>query len=242
MCSTITWTCKVLPKVISKVRPAATVVDLHEDISLIRGWPRLDGSRRRLCTSQEEDKHVPYSGKTLAQTKKEQCWRYDPTIKYEALRRYAVPRYAYDSSYWSDSSDCEVENVYMAGEEGYLALKEAQTEKEKIFGVTKEELVGAEEEQLFCHDPSIEYKPLKRYIVPRFAFSDTSSTDWSESTDSESETEAMAEEATQIQKEKIRAEQLFCNDLAKSPSTDFQSVAENLTKSSLKKIQSKSAI
>lgn len=191
MCSTINRTCKVLPKVITKVRRAATLVELQHDISSIWGWPR-----RRLCTSQDEDKHVPCSGKTLTQTKKEQCWRYDPTIKYEALRQYAVPRYAYDSSDWSDSSDCEVENVYMAG-------NDAQTVKDKISVVTKEEqVVGTEEEQLFCHDPSIEYKPLRRYIVPKFAFSDTSSTDWSDSTDSESETASMAEEATEIQKEK----------------------------------------
>lgn len=27
--------------------------------------------------------------KPLLKLKKEQCWRYDPTIKYEAVRRYA---------------------------------------------------------------------------------------------------------------------------------------------------------
>lgn len=191
-------------------------------------------------TSQEEDKHVPYLAKTLAQTKKEQCWRYDPTIKYEAVRRYAVPRYAYDSSDWSDSSDCEFENVYMAG-------NEAQTEKDNIRAVTKkEQVVGTKEEQLFYHDPNIEYKPLSRYIGPKFAFSDTSSTDWSDSTDSESDTEAMEEEATRVQKIKIRAdtrvELLFCNNLAKSPSTDFRSVAEDLTKPSLINLQSKSVV
>ncbi|XP_074376170.1 uncharacterized protein LOC141717854 isoform X2 [Apium graveolens] len=125
--------------------------------------------------------------------------------------------------------------------------KEAQTEKDNLLAVTKKEQVaGTEEEQLFYHDPSIKYKPLSRYIVPKFAFSDTSSTDWSESTDSESDTELMAEEATRGQKEKIRddtrVERLFCNDLAKSPSTDFQSVAEDLTKSSSANLQSKSSV
>ncbi|KAL1826315.1 hypothetical protein ACET3Z_004727 [Daucus carota] len=240
MCSTISKTCKVLPTVITKVQHTARLVDLHHDISSIWGRLLLDGSRRRLCTSQEEDKHVPYLAKTLAQTKKEQCWRYDPTIKYEAVRRYAVPRYAYDSSDWSDSSDCEFENVYMAG-------NEAQTEKDNIRAVTKkEQVVGTKEEQLFYHDPNIEYKPLSRYIGPKFAFSDTSSTDWSDSTDSESDTEAMEEEATRVQKEKIRAdtrvELLFCNNLAKSPSTDFRSVAEDLTKPSLINLQSKSVV
>ncbi|KAL8123837.1 uncharacterized protein LOC141717854 isoform X1 [Apium graveolens] len=240
MCSTISKTCKVLPKVIKKVKQAATLVDLQDDISSIWGWLRLDGSKRQLCTSREEEKQIPNSGKTLAQSKREQCWRYDPTIKYEAVRRFAVPRYAYDSSDWSDSSDCEYENVYMAG-------KEAQTEKDNLLAVTKKEQVaGTEEEQLFYHDPSIKYKPLSRYIVPKFAFSDTSSTDWSESTDSESDTELMAEEATRGQKEKIRddtrVERLFCNDLAKSPSTDFQSVAEDLTKSSSANLQSKSSV
>lgn len=128
-----------------------------------------------------------------------------------------------------------------------MAGNETQTEKDNIHAVTKkEQVVGTKEEQLFYHDPRIEYKPLRRYIGPKFAFSDTSSTDWSDSTDSESDTEAMEEEATRVQKEKIRAdtrvELLFCKDLAKSPSTDSRSVAEDLTKPSLKNLQSKSVV
>lgn len=136
-----------------------------------------------------------------------------------------------------------------------MAGNETQTEKDNIHAVTKkEQVVGTKEEQLFYHDPRIEYKPLRRYIGPKFAFSDTSSTDWSDSsstdwsdsTGSESDTEAMAEEATRVQKEKIRAdtrvELLFCNHLAKSPSTDSRSVAEDLTKPSLLNLKSKSVV
>ncbi|KAK1358115.1 hypothetical protein POM88_051371 [Heracleum sosnowskyi] len=216
------------------------LVDLQDNIS-IWCWPQLYGSRRLLCTtSQAEDKHKPYSGKTLPQTKKEQRWLYDPTIKYEALRQCAVPRYAYydvSATDWSDTSasDSEIEtetmaedkaqnqnenilagakeeqlfhydsdNIYelpkeLADLETYRAesdsqaeaemeteteiLTEVQTHREKI-------LAGIKDEELFCYNHNIEYEPIKRYALPRFAFSDSSSTDWSASSESESETEA----------------------------------------------------
>ncbi|KAK1357996.1 hypothetical protein POM88_051252 [Heracleum sosnowskyi] len=284
MC-TITKTCKVVPKIITKVR-----LDFQDGISI--WWhPLLAGSLRLLCTSQTEDKYVPC--KNLAQTKKEQGWCYDPTIKYEALRQCAVPRpayYAESATDWNDSSDSEIEIETMTEEE-------AQVKKDKIIAEAKEEqpfpnyphinygilkqfwyldspdslaysnlilgsdpkeelqakldkffceatlkqvycntndtktgvriladtetepetktetmaeeeahknknLAGAKDEHLFCYEPNIKYEPLKRYIVPRFAFFDSSSTDWSDSSSfSDSETETETETETMAKKE-----------------------------------------
>ncbi|KAK1388227.1 hypothetical protein POM88_016405 [Heracleum sosnowskyi] len=102
-------------------------------------------------TSEMEGKHISYSNKNLAQTKKEQCWCFDPTIKYEVVRKCAVPRYAYHDdcpSDWTDSSDSEILTETMTEEE-------AQTQKEKI-------LVEAKKEQPFSHDPHWNYDLLKQ--------------------------------------------------------------------------------
>lgn len=276
---TLTRTCNVLPNVITTVRRATSLVGLQDDIS---EWCRspLDNSPRRLCSTQTEDKHIPFStGKTLAQTKKEQRWWYDPTIKYEALRQCAVPRYAYydvSATDWSDASasasDSEIETETMAGDkvqnqnekilagakeeqlfhydsdinyelpkeladlETYGAesdsqaeaeteteteiMTEVQTRREKI-------LAGIKDDELFCYNPNIEYEPIKRYALPRFAFSDSSSTDWSASSESESEMEAksMATGEARTQKDEIpdgtKEKQFFCDNLAKSPLSDL---------------------
>lgn len=227
-------------------------------------------------TGQTEDKHMSDSSKNIAQTKKEQRWCYDPTIKYEALRQCAVPRFAYydDSATDWTGSDSEIEIETMTEEE-------VQTRKEKILAEGKEEqpfkyhpgfsyevlkqffyldspdsisssslmlysdtkedmkskvhkyrsmvrqaitssdfncetdteteinrkdniLRRTKDEQLFTYDPSIEYKPLKRYIVPRFDFFDSSSTDWSDSySETETETETVEVEEAESQQGKI---------------------------------------
>lgn len=255
-------------------------------------------------TGKVQDKHT---GKTFAQTTKEHCCgSYNPTIKYQALRRCAVPRYAYyDDSATDCSSDSEIETETMEAEEAqyhkdkipdptkdqkifrydpninYEVVKqfayldspdppdsfiyystdseretmEAQTRRDIYRIASREDLIfldpnfkyglsdssvisgtetgtqvetetmaeeetsthedkilaGTEDEQLFHYDPRIKYEPLKRYVVPRFAFCDTSSTDWSDSTDSsafsdsepQTETKIMAAEEAQAQKDKI---------------------------------------
>ncbi|KAK1358034.1 hypothetical protein POM88_051290 [Heracleum sosnowskyi] len=299
-----TRTCKVLPNIITKVR------QVQDNVSI---WccPPLNGSQRHLCTSETEGKHISYSNKNLAQTKKEQCWCFDPTIKYEAVRKCAVPRYAYHDdcpSDWPDSSDSEILTETMTEEE-------SQTQKDKILAEAKEEqpfshdprwnydllkqffyldspdslaysnlildskteeenkakldeynssttqsrliFVGSDlktkteteteseiethKEQLFRYDPSIIYKPLKRYIVPRFGFYDSSSTDWSDSldssafSDSETEIKTTEEEEAPSQEDKILAgskdKQLFRHDFVNSTSTNLQSMAQDLAKS-----------
>ncbi|KAK1357936.1 hypothetical protein POM88_051192 [Heracleum sosnowskyi] len=338
----ITKTCKVVPRIIMKVR-----LDFLDDIS-IRWHPLLDGSQRHLCTSQTEDRHTPYSGKNLAQTKKEEGWCYDPTIKYEALRQCAVPRYAYYDDSATDgtnSSDSEIEIETMTEEEAQIQkdkiLAEAKEEQPFPYYPTinyeilkqfyyldspdslaysnlilasdpKEELeskldkfhseatftqlyridsktddtetepetktktepetetktepetetktepetetetkpdsetgselkahkdkihVRAKDEHLFSYNPRIKYKPLKRYIVPRFAFYDSSSTDWSDSSsfsDSESEKETMEKIEAQSREHKILAgseeKQILRENLVKPPSTDLQDFANS---------------
>lgn len=336
MMTTRTWTCNVRPNIITIVRRATSLVDFQDDI---RKWCRspLDNSTCRLCSTQREDKHITYStSKTLSQTKKEQNWCYDPTIKHESLRQCAVPRYAYcDYSVTDDSSDSEVET-------GTMTVEEVQTQKDKILAKANKEkpfihprvnyellkkfvyvdspdsfvsppsdsetdtpekvkarrkeyfdashrgeifypnpypypikvdahgylydssasetenetgkeaqarkdkfLAGTKDEQLFCYNPSIEYEPLKRFIVPRFAFFDSSSTDWSSSSDSDCETEIVAEKGAQSQDNRIRArskeEQLFGDDFMKSPSTDLQSTVKDLAKSPSTNYQSETA-
>ncbi|KAK1358299.1 hypothetical protein POM88_051555 [Heracleum sosnowskyi] len=327
----ITRTCKVLPNIVTKMRRGAVRLDFQDDI-LIWCRPALNGSPRHLCTSE--------TGENIAQTKKEKRRRYDPTIKYEALRQCAVPRYAYyddSATDWTDS-DSEIEIETMTEEE-------AQTRKEKILAEAKEEqpfkyrpyfnyeifkrffyidspdslaysdlilysqteeerkikkerffsefigsefdfitktknkaetegktenetktetdttaedkvhkdkiLAGINHEQLFRYDPSIKYEPLKRYIVPRFDFFDSSSTEWSDSSDSsifsdsESETEIMADEA-ESQKGRIltgsKEKQLSLDDLVKSPLTNLQYMSEDSVKFPSKHLQSKPAV
>ncbi|KAK1358111.1 hypothetical protein POM88_051367 [Heracleum sosnowskyi] len=291
----------------------------HSEISSLVFWRTLrHGDLRGFCSSQAADKRIrPYTCKTLAQTKKEQHWCYDPTVKYESLRQCAVRKYAfYDDSAtdWSDSSsspssDSEIETDSMT-------VEEAQTQKDIILAEAKKELpftydpyvnyellkefvyidspdsfasppsdsetetpeeveskinifhepdtlnqifldrpnnehlynpsdsdsyypetetkteegtlthdAGVNDEQLFSHDPSIKYVPLKRYIVPRFAFFDSSSTDWSDSSDS-----ASASSDDEILAESTE-EQLFRENLVESLSTDLQLVAKDLIKS-----------
>ncbi|KAK1358009.1 hypothetical protein POM88_051265 [Heracleum sosnowskyi] len=293
-------------------------------------------------TSQIEDKRIPCSSKNLAQTKKEQDWGYDPTIKYEALRQCAVPIYTYhndSATDWTESSDSELEietmtekaaqtqkdqilteareeqpffysptlnydvlkQFYYIDSPDSLAysnlilesdpLEEVQPKVDKFFSETTQKqlyvneyktkteteketetetatenrteietetmaeegahngniLAGTKDKQLFGYDPSIKYEPLKRYIVPRFAFFDSSSTDWSDSSssafsDSESETEIKAKKDAQSDEDKIVAgpeeKQLLWDDLVESPTRDLQSVA----KSPLTKFQSKPAV
>ncbi|KAK1358101.1 hypothetical protein POM88_051357 [Heracleum sosnowskyi] len=184
--------------------------------------------------------------KMLAQAKKEQPFTYDPYINYDLLKQFVY----IDSpdSFTSPPSDSETEtpaeveaktdrfhdpatqkqlffdnpnikdfacmsvHPYSSASETEKE-EEAQTDEAKIHA-------GAKDEQMYCFDPSIKYEPLKRQIVPRFAFFDSSSTDWSGSSDSASddETETMQEEGTQIQKDNILAE-----ELATSHSTNLQS-------------------
>ncbi|KAK1358088.1 hypothetical protein POM88_051344 [Heracleum sosnowskyi] len=295
-CLSVIRTCTVRPN----VRRATSLVDIQDDVFR---WCRspLDSSTRRLCSTQGEDKHITYStGKTLAQTKKEQSWCYDPTIKYEPLRQCAVPRYAYcddSATDSSESSDSESENETMTLEEAqarkdkilaearkeqpfpnnplvnYELLKkfayvdspdsfasppsdsetdtpaqvearkkqflnakiqgqivqlvpfhikvdsrglpaassdssasESEVETQEVAQIQKDKFVaGTKDEQLFCYNPNIRYEPLKKYIVPRFAFFDSSSTDWSTSSDSECEAETMGEKEAQSYEDKIPA-------------------------------------
>ncbi|KAL8134703.1 hypothetical protein AgCh_009649 [Apium graveolens] len=63
-------------------------------------------------------------------------------------------------------------------------MTETQTRRGKI-------LDGIGNDELFCYNPNIEYEPIKRYALPKFAFYDCSSTDWygySNCSESESET------------------------------------------------------
>ncbi|KAL8122992.1 uncharacterized protein LOC141716942 [Apium graveolens] len=267
-------TCKSLPRMVGRGQ-----LNFQDEIS-IWCFATLNHSLRHLCTSQTEDKHIPDSSKNIAQTEKKQRWCYDPTIKHEALRQCAVPRFAYydDSATDSTGSDSEIETETMTEEEvqarkekilaegkeeqpfkykrgfDYEVLKQffyldspdtlansnlmlysdtkedMKSKGRKYYSISREVMIssasnceseteteynwetcletmakgradkdknlpGTKDEQLFCYDPSIEYEPLKRYIVPRFDFFDSSSTDWSDSSDSESETKTMEAEA-----------------------------------------------
>ncbi|KAK1357743.1 hypothetical protein POM88_050999 [Heracleum sosnowskyi] len=254
----ITSKCKVVGKLI---RETPVLLNLNHHI-------------RPLCTGKVEDEHT-------GNTTKEEGWCYDPTIKYQALRRCAVPRYAFyhdSATDWSDTSasDCEIQTQTMAqthkdkgpaitkeenifrydpnlnyqvvkqfayldspdrphsftydSSDSEREIKEVETMYEAfraasredkifldpdfkyardIFGTETEtqvetEIMAEEEdkipkdEQLFRYDPSIKYEPLKRYVVPRFAFCDTSSTDWSDSADSSAFSESEPETETKI--------------------------------------------
>ncbi|KAK1358102.1 hypothetical protein POM88_051358 [Heracleum sosnowskyi] len=92
-------------------------------------------------------------------------------------------------------------------------------------------LVGTRDEQVFSFDPSINYEPLKRYIVLTFSFFDSSSADSTESSaslfsDSESKTETMAKKEAQSQEDKILAgsidKHFIWNDLVMFPTSDLQ--------------------
>lgn len=78
---------------------------------------------------------------------------------------------------------------------------EAQTSQDKFLCETKNK-------QLFRYNPSVKYEPLKRYIAPRFAFFDSSSTDWS-ACESECETQTMVRKEGQSWEDKIPMHLLY---------------------------------
>lgn len=194
--------------------------------------------------------------KILAEAKKEKPFSLLP-VNYELLKKY---KYV-DSpdSFVSPPSDSETDtpekvkartkeydDASLRGEIFYPNLikvdlgnssaSETENETEKQVQARQDKfLAGTKDEQLFRYNSSIEYQPLKRFIVPRFAFFDDSSTNWSSSSDSDCKTEIIAEKEAQSQEDKIPAgskeEQLFGDDLMQSPSTDLQSAVEDLAKS-----------
>ncbi|KAK1369561.1 hypothetical protein POM88_035653 [Heracleum sosnowskyi] len=208
--SIITRTYKALPKVTMAVQRAVVLVDL-KDYILFGRWLQLANIPRHLCTIRAEDKQIPYSGKSLAQTKEKQGWRYDPTIKYKASRPSDIPLcwfYSSDSdsetntkpppkddvykfvnlSDWTDSeTETETENETETEtetehevEDILMTEEEAQAQIDKLFAGTKKE-------ELYRYNPNIKYEPLKRYDVPRFAFSDDDSTNGPGSLESDTE-------------------------------------------------------
>lgn len=209
------------------VQRATTVVELRHDISI---WHRmrLNGSPTRLCTSLAEDKNLPCSDKALANTKEEQLGNL-PKLMYKFLHT--------DSS--DDDSDSDCSELYEA-EVKAIAMAEEEAQ------IQKEILANYKEGELYCYNPNIKYEPLKRYDVPRFVFSEDSSSDLSD-LESNAQNETMAEEEAQTQKDKILAgtkdELLSHYDIDKSlTSTDFQSVAENLAVSPSTDPQSTAAV
>lgn len=142
-----------------------------------------------------------------------------------------------DSS--DDDSDSDCSELYEA-EVKAIAMAEEEAQ------IQKEILANYKEGELYCYNPNIKYEPLKRYDVPRFVFSEDSSSDLSD-LESNAQNETMAEEEAQNQKDKILAgtkdELLSHYDIDKSlTSTDFQSVAENLAVSPSTDPQSTEAV
>ncbi|XP_074377543.1 uncharacterized protein LOC141719058 [Apium graveolens] len=151
--------CKLLPKVIMTVQRTTTVGGLQCDISK---WHqlRLDGSSTRLCTSLAEDKNIPYSDKALANTKEEQLG-YGPKSEFKCINS--------DSS--TDNSDNDV--FFYEAEIRAIDMEEREAQ-------IQTEILANTEGELYRYNPKIKYEPLKRYDVPRFVFSEDSSTDCSD--------------------------------------------------------------
>lgn len=174
-------------------------------------------------------------GRIFAGTNKEVICSSEPSIKYGPLLPFDAPRLSrveYSSSDSNtDGSDSDFE---------FITPSKTRAEG------------GTKEEELYRYDPNIQYGPPKRFVIPRCALSDDSSTDLSDSSDSFAsgasyfKTEIMAGDEAQTQKSKIlsntKEEQLFRYDLAKSPAADLLSVAEDLVVSSLTDLQSKPAV
>lgn len=163
----LTRACKVLPKVITAVQRAITVVEPCYDI-LIWHRLRLDGFRTRCCTSLAEDKNIPCSDKTLVNPKEEQPDYYSRIRVYKFLHT--------DSSTDSDSDGCE----RLEAELKAIAMGEEEALNEM------EILAKYKEEELYRYDPSIKYEVLRRFDVTKFVVSEDSSTELS---DSESDTQ-----------------------------------------------------
>ncbi|KAK1383424.1 hypothetical protein POM88_021159 [Heracleum sosnowskyi] len=220
-------TCKLLPKVITIVQRSTTIVAVPYDASIWQ-WLRLNGATKRLSTSLAEDKNIPCSDKTPPNTKGEQHDYYEAYGPKEILRLSTT-----DSS--TDDSDCDANEA----NERFDALFKAITTAIEEAETQKEILAKCKDGELFCYDPTIKYEPLKRYNVPRFVFSEDSSTDWSDS-ESDAENETIAEEEAPTPKEGILAGNY---DLAKFPtSTNLRSVDEDLAVSPSTYLQSKPAV
>lgn len=184
--SIITRTCKALPRFTMAVQRATALVDVRDYI-LFGHWLQLDNFPRHLCTSRAEDNQIPYSSQSLAQTKEKQGWRYDPTIKYKASRPCDVPLclfYSSDSDSETNTKPPPKNDVYksLSGDTSDWSDYETETEtelEEEHVCMTEEEaqaqidklLAGTKKDDLYRYNPSIKYEPLKRYDVPRFAFS-----------------------------------------------------------------------
>lgn len=164
--------------------------------------------------------------KILAEAKEEQPFTYPPHINYEILKQFRYidspdslnysslmlvsgpeeeeqpKRDKYHSNFkqiFSKTNDTKAEVKILADTKTERETKtETMAEGEAYINRI---LAGAKDGPIFCYEPSVKYEPLKRYIVPRFAFFDSSSTDWSSSSDSETEAETEAETETMAKKE-----------------------------------------
>lgn len=158
----------------------------------------------------EEEAQVQ-KDKILAEAKKEQPFPLEPGVNYEIFKQFKYidsPDSLNYSNLMLVSGPTEEEQPKR---DKFISLRrqifsqtndtkaEVDTETEPETMAEEEAyknriLAGAKDGDLFCYEPSVKYEPLKRYIVPRFAFFDSSSTDWSDSSDSETEneTETMA--------------------------------------------------